>query len=97
MSSTHGARITVDSEKVGAPQRHGEVLEIISSGISVRYRVRWDDGRQTMFRPAAGSVVMLSDEPRRAESPVRESKEGKAAKAGTAPTKKGKQKKRKKK
>jgi hypothetical protein len=46
MSPTRGARITVESEKVGAPQRQGEILEIIESHISVRYRVPGSLGRR---------------------------------------------------
>jgi len=102
MSPTHGARITVESEKVGAPQRHGEILEIIESGISVRYRVRWDDGRQTTFRPAAGSVVVVSDVAQGSDpqnttkgAKKREKQERNAAKAASPKNKKGNKKKRK--
>lgn len=59
MGSAPGKRIVVESEKVGTPDREGEILEVIEGEIGVRYRVRWDDGRETSFRPSAGSVRVL--------------------------------------
>jgi hypothetical protein len=50
-----GARVTVESEKVGAPPKSGEVLGV--NGPMVR--VRWDDGRETSFIPAAGSMRVV--------------------------------------
>jgi hypothetical protein len=50
-----GDRIVVESEKVGLPDREGEILEVIAASYGTRYRVRWDDGRETTIRPFAGS------------------------------------------
>ena len=50
-----GARIEVESEKVGAPPKTGVVTGINGPLI----QVRWDDGRETSFVPAAGSMRVV--------------------------------------
>jgi hypothetical protein len=62
-----GDRIIVESEKVGQRTREGEILEVVQSPFGVSYDVRWDDGRRTSFRPAAGSarIVQAAPKPRR--------------------------------
>ena len=64
MEAKRGSRIVVESERVGAAEREGEVLEVIQGEVGIRYRVRWADGRETTFSPAGGSV-------RIAETPAR--------------------------
>lgn len=61
-----GDRIEVESEKVGSATRCGEVL-----GLEGRLlRVRWDDGRESMYVPSAGAVrVVGSSEPDQASTP----------------------------
>jgi hypothetical protein len=44
---------------VGEPEREGEVLEIIEGSTSIAYRVRWLDGHETLFTPAAGAMRIL--------------------------------------
>jgi len=56
MDAKTGDRIVVDGETVGQPERHGEVLEVIEGETVIRYRVRWDDGRESLFTPAAGAM-----------------------------------------
>ena len=56
MTGKPGDRIIVESESVGQPSREGEILEVIEGAVGVRYRVRWDDGHETSFRPALGSA-----------------------------------------
>lgn len=56
MTARVGDRIVVESEKVGVKPREGEVLEIIVASYGTRYRVRWDDGHESTFRPSAGSA-----------------------------------------
>jgi hypothetical protein len=52
-------RIVVESEKVGRPAREGEILEIIEASYGTRYRVAWDDGHESTFRPSAGSAQIV--------------------------------------
>jgi hypothetical protein len=60
MEVKKGDRIAVEGEKVGTPEREGDVLEVIHGSVGVTYRVRWTDGRESLFTPAAGSVRVLS-------------------------------------
>ncbi len=57
-AKTHD-RIVVESEKVGRPAREGEILEIIEASYGTRYRVAWDDGHESTFRPSAGSAQIV--------------------------------------
>jgi hypothetical protein len=59
-----GDRIIVESEKVGTPAREGEILQVTESPYGPTFEVRWDDGRRSGFRPAAGSARII-----RAEKP----------------------------
>ena len=58
-TATRGDRIMVDSHKAGEPPREGTVLEIIEHDYGTSYRVAWDDGHETVFRPTAGTVHRL--------------------------------------
>lgn len=65
MSSKIGDRIVVESETVGTPTREGEIVEVIQGEVGVRYRVRWQDGRETVFTPSGGAARVI---PRRRKS-----------------------------
>jgi hypothetical protein len=60
-----GDLISVDSPKAGEPPRQGTILEIIEHEYGTSYRVAWDDGHESTFRPTAGTVhtVHPADEP----------------------------------
>ena len=47
-----GDRIVVESEKVGAPPRRGEVVAVSGTLLTVR----WETGQQSTFIPSAGSL-----------------------------------------
>jgi len=48
--------IVVASDKVGIPERRGEILEVIAHESGVEYRVRWEDGHESSIRPHGGSA-----------------------------------------
>jgi len=50
-----GDRVVVESERVGQPARHGNILEVLGQGESVHYRLRWEDGHESTFFPSAGN------------------------------------------
>ena len=54
MSAKRGDLIVIDSSQVGSKPREGEVLEVIQGEVSVSYRVKWADGRQTLIAPGSG-------------------------------------------
>jgi Domain of unknown function (DUF1918) len=51
-----GDNIVVESEQVGQPSREGEIVEVIEGAVSVRYRVRWTDGHESIFTPGGGAA-----------------------------------------
>ncbi len=60
MNANAGDRIVVESEAVGQPEREGEILEVIEGEVSLRYRVRWEDGHESIFAPVAGSARVVT-------------------------------------
>ena len=48
-----GDRIRIESERPGQPGRAGLIEEVLSQQPQ-RLRVRWEDGRTSIFAPAAG-------------------------------------------
>jgi hypothetical protein len=48
-----GDRIRIESERAGLSGRAGLIEEVLSEQPQ-RLRVRWDDGRTSIFAPAAG-------------------------------------------
>ncbi len=50
-----GDRIVVESERVATPARLGVIEEVLEEQ-PPRYQVRWEDGRTSIFAPAAGAA-----------------------------------------
>jgi hypothetical protein len=65
-SATAGDRIMVDSQKVDEPPRTGTILEIIEHEYGTSYRVAWDDGHETTFRPTPGTLHTVHQPERKA-------------------------------
>jgi hypothetical protein len=55
MKAEAGATIVVESEKATQPQRRGVIQEVLAED-PARYRVRWEDGKETILAPAAGAA-----------------------------------------
>jgi hypothetical protein len=60
MDAKTGDRIIVESERVGQHDRAGEILEVTDSPFGRNYRVRWDDGHISEFRPKSGSAHIVA-------------------------------------
>jgi hypothetical protein len=58
MDAKVGDEIVVDALHTGEPAREGEVLEILTSGGVVHYRVRWDDGHEAIFYPGSTTHIV---------------------------------------
>jgi Domain of unknown function (DUF1918) len=54
---TPGDRLVVESHHVGEHERVAEVVEVIAGPGSPRYRVRWDDGHETVIVPGPDVVI----------------------------------------
>jgi hypothetical protein len=59
MTGNKGDRVLLESERVGQPVREGEILEVIQGTTSVRYRVRWSDGHESVLTPSVGSARIV--------------------------------------
>ncbi|MGH2673863.1 MAG: DUF1918 domain-containing protein [Actinomycetota bacterium] len=59
MSGKVGDRIVIESETVGSPSREGEILEVIEGEIGVRYRIRWEDGHESVLTPSGGAAQIV--------------------------------------
>ncbi|MDP9344007.1 MAG: DUF1918 domain-containing protein [Actinomycetota bacterium] len=71
-----GDLIVVNPRNVGGPAREGEIIEVIERDLRVQYRVRWNDGHESLFAPGAGAARI---------EPARDQK--KTRSEGTAPKK----------
>jgi hypothetical protein len=59
MDARVGDRIVVESERVGQPDRVGEILEVTDTPFGRSFSVRWEDGHVSEIRPAAGSARIV--------------------------------------
>jgi Domain of unknown function (DUF1918) len=50
-----GDRVVVESESTERPPRTGVIEEVVREE-PPRYRIRWDDGRESIYSPAAGAL-----------------------------------------
>ena len=56
MELSAGDRVEVESESTERPPRSGVVEEVLQSAPATRYRIRWDDGHESIYAPAAGAL-----------------------------------------
>jgi hypothetical protein len=59
-----GNVIDLGGHRARGAHRTGEILEVMGGAGHEHYRVRWEDGRETIFYPA-GDVTIRSAAPRR--------------------------------
>ncbi len=71
-----GKRVVAESESTDRRPRSGVVEEVLRGDPSPRYRIRWDDGHETIYTPAGGAL--------RAEQ--RSKRQGQAAPRKRSPT-----------
>jgi hypothetical protein len=51
-----GDRVTAETESTERVPRTGTVREVLRTDPWPRYRIEWDDGRTTIYAPAAGAL-----------------------------------------
>ena len=51
-----GDRVVAESESTERAPRRGVVAEVLGSEARPRYRIRWDDGHESIYAPAAGAL-----------------------------------------
>jgi hypothetical protein len=52
-----GDLVIVEGHRVGESRRVGEIIEVLGEPGHEHYRVRWDDGRETVFYPSSDAIV----------------------------------------
>jgi hypothetical protein len=57
MEARVGEEIVIDSVKLGGQRRTGQILEVRGAKGREHYRVRWDDGRETIYFPGPDAHV----------------------------------------
>lgn len=56
MAFAVGKRVVAESESIARSPRSGVVEEVLRGDPSPRYRIRWDDGHQSIYTPASGAL-----------------------------------------
>jgi hypothetical protein len=56
MAFEAGDRVVAESESTDRRPRPGVVQEVLRGDPSPRYRIRWDDGHETIYAPASGAL-----------------------------------------
>lgn len=57
--------IEVEEHRAGEKGRTGEILDVLGEPGHERYRVRWDDGRESIFYPGNDARVRAMSRGRR--------------------------------
>jgi hypothetical protein len=56
MAFEAGKRVVAESESIDRRPRSGVVEEVLRGDPSPRYRIRWDDGHESIYTPASGAL-----------------------------------------
>ena len=51
-----GKHVVAESESTDRRPRSGVIEEVLRGDPSPRYRIRWDDGRESTYTPASGAL-----------------------------------------
>ena len=60
MALSVGDKVQEQARSTERPPRTGVIEEVVRGDPSLRYRIRWDDGHETVYSPAAGFLHKLS-------------------------------------
>jgi hypothetical protein len=52
-----GDLVVVAGHRVGESERIGEILALLGDPSHRRYRVRWDDGHESIFYPSSDATI----------------------------------------
>jgi hypothetical protein len=61
MRATTGDQIAIETTTLDTPRRRGEVIEVIGSGDREHYRVKWQDGHESVYFPGPDCHVVPKD------------------------------------
>lgn len=63
MAGQIGDKIIIESRTVGAGRKNGEILEVIHGAGGDHYRVRWDDGHESVVYPSSDASIVSASDP----------------------------------
>jgi len=63
-----GDAVEIHGHRVGESARSGEILEVIGEPGHQHFRVRWEDGRESVVFPSSDAIVRSSRTPKRGTS-----------------------------
>ena len=66
MTFQAGDWVVAETESTERPARYGTVREVVREDPRARYRVEWDDGRTSVYTPAAGALRLAPQTAKRA-------------------------------
>jgi hypothetical protein len=49
--------IEIHEHRLGEKPRTGEILEVLGESAHEHYRVRWDDGHESIFYPSGDATI----------------------------------------
>ena len=52
-----GDLIVITGHRVGESERIAEILEVLGELPNERYRVRWDDGHESVYSPGSDATI----------------------------------------
>lgn len=52
-----GDLVIIEGHRVGEARRIGEILGVLGEGDHEHYRVRWDDGHESVFYPSNDATI----------------------------------------
>jgi hypothetical protein len=58
MAFSPGDHVLLESESTERPARLGVIEEVVRDEPHPRYRIRWDDGHESVYTPAAGALTL---------------------------------------
>lgn len=70
-----GDIMTVSGHRLGEAEQTAEILEVLGDAGHEHYRVRWDDGHESVLYPGSDARVRTA-EPAKRKSSTSESREG---------------------
>jgi len=56
MAFSPGDHVLAESESTERPARRGVIEEVVRGDPHPRYRIRWDDGHESIYTPADGAL-----------------------------------------
>ena len=57
MEASVGDKLIIESNRVGTSRKTGTVTEVLGREGAHHYRVRWDDGKESIFFPSSDASV----------------------------------------